>query len=271
MAYASYNPSCTAGAANTKGAYTQVVASTPFASSRVYLTPEYHSAAWRFVLVDVATGAAGAETVIVANIAGASDMDAIASGFTAIDVDIPAGSRVAVRAQSATGGTIPALGLVLEDRALGSLANPVTYGTDLTNSRGFTVDPGGTANTKGAYAVLAASTSARMDAVLLCVTAIVQGVSLTAARWLLDVATGAAGAETVLVPNLVFVSNANNDVVRPELVRFPVAIPAGTRVTVRAQCTDTGAFSRLLAVTLIGMQEPTPASGGGPTAVAYVG
>lgn len=137
MAYASYNPSCTAGAANTKGAYTQVVASTPFASSRVYLTPEYHSAAWRFVLVDVATGA--------------------------------------------------------------------------------------------------------------------------------------AGAETVLVPNLVFVSNANNDVVRPELVRFPVAIPAGTRVTVRAQCTDTGAFSRLLAVTLIGMQEPTPASGGGPTAVAYVG
>jgi hypothetical protein len=89
-------------------------------------------------------------------------------------------------------------------------------------------------------------------------------------RWRIDVATGAAGAETVIIPNLQVIANAAEDKARPTSVVLPAAIPAGTRLAVRCDSSLNTATIRLACVTLIGMQEPASSSGSA-TAVAYVG
>ena len=265
----------TPGAANTKGAYTTLVASTPYDSSRLYLELDFStSQAVRFLLVDVATGAAGAETVIVANIATAIDADNLTGEIVPLSVDVPAGTRLALRAQSVSGTlTGLAVGLLLEDRALASLANPVTYGADTANSRGTQIDPGTTVNTKGAYTQFTASTATRIDALVICTTTAAQGTAVPSGgmRWRIDVATGGAGAETVILPNLQVIANATEDKARPAIVVFPVAIPAGTRLAVRCDSSINTATIRLACVTLIGLQEPAASSGGSAAAVAYVG
>jgi hypothetical protein len=259
------------GAANTKGAYVQVTASTPYASSRLFLIFEFGTTGTqRYYLIDLATGAAGAETVVVANLAVHVDLEQIASAFIPVNVDLPAGTRVAMRVQCSTATSGITAHVYLENRAIASLANPATYGTDLTTSRGTSIDPGGTAATKGSYVQLSASTSSRIDTAVLCVTHDPTATISTGLRWAIDVATGAAGAETIVIPDITIAGNAITTATRPGVMYFPVAIAAGTRVAVRCNCNVNTANIRKICVTLVGMQEP-PAAASGASAVAYVG
>ena len=272
MAYAAYTLiTATGGGLNAKGAYTQVVAATPFASSRLYVIVEAAAAANRWFLLDIATGAAAAETVVVSNVALYVDTEAFAGMFIPVDVDIPAGSRVAVRVQAGVAASQLTLHVYLEDRALASLANPVTYGALTAVSAGTLVDPGGTASTKGAYVEFSASLPSRLDVVLLFVTPSVTALGAVF-RWFLDIATGGAGVETVVLPDVAVLGTTFTDSVRPAILRFPVSIPAGTRLAVRCACNLNTASQRVLRVSLIGMQEPASGGGGSATgAVAYVG
>lgn len=260
--------SLTAGSVHAKGAYTEIVASTPYASSRLILL--FHNGATKeSYLLDLATGPAASESVVVANVAVKTDADVIIGYGIALDVDIPAGTRLAGRCQSSSASAALAISVLLENRTLGSLSAPVTYGATPTFSRGTSVDPGTTISTKGSYVEVSASTSARIDAVTLCLTA--TAISTTAyTAWNVDVATGAAGMETVVIPNVRCDASTAGDTVRPGMVRVPVSIPAGTRLAVRCDCNRNTAVERVLAVTVIGLQEP--ASGGEAAgAVAYVG
>lgn len=263
----------TAGSPNVKGAYTQVTAATAFASSRLYVWLLSTGAGNSTILVDIATGAAGSETVVVSNLFCYADSEFIVGAWTPIDVDIPAGTRIAVRLQSTANAMTLGIQIAQDSRAIGSLANPVTYGTVTSTSRGTQIDPGGTINTKGAYVQLTASTTARIDALLLCVTFDPTLTNALAAfsSWHVDVATGAAGSEVVVLPDLFIVGNTFTDNVRPNLLRLPIAIPSGTRLAVRCDCSRNVAAERDLRVTLIGMQEPAAGSGSGATSVAYVG
>src|ERR1044072_6375245 len=89
------------GTTNTKGSYTQVFASTKFDSSMLVLSLDdvAVSATNTGVLRDVAIGASGQESVIIANII----FGALGHGpvFQA-PIFIAAGTRVAIRIQSAT-------------------------------------------------------------------------------------------------------------------------------------------------------------------------
>lgn len=271
MALTHYSAVLTGGLANTKGSYTELVAATPYASSRLHLHLRNTSAARLLFLVDLATGAGGAETVLVANVAGAADADLLAGATVAMDCDVPAGTRLAARCQSPTASANVILTVLVEDRALGGLTAPVTYGADLSLSKGTAIDPGGTINTKSSYVQLSASTAARIDAVALTAT-VRLGANITAAtEWRVDLATGAGGAEVVAIADLVLGASTLGDCVRPSLWRLPVAIPAGTRLAVRASCTRNTAIERELAVTVIGIQEPAASGGGSAGAVAYVG
>jgi len=271
MALTSYPfTNLTSGAANVKGAYAEIVAATPSASSRLHLEVRSTAVANLFFLIDLATGAAGAETVQVANIAINTDGEFISAAVLALDVDIPAGSRLAARCQS-TSAAAPTVvvAVFLEDRPLGGLAGPVTYGTNTAASRGTQVDPGTTINTKGSYVQLSASTTARIDALALCLTLGVSGQTLGSfTLWQVDVATGAGGAETVVIADHIVQGSSPIDTVRPPIIRLPVSVPAGTRLAVRCQCNRNTAAERLLCVTLIGMQEPV--TGGGEHAYTFV-
>lgn len=258
MALTAYEAFTTSGAINAKGAYVQIVAATPYASSRLHFTIVSSGASAPFYLIDVATGAAGSEVVIAGNIAVMTSAFLIRE-FITISVDIPNGSRLSVRTQASAAGQTMSSGWLLEDRPLATLANPVTYGAVTAASRGTQIDPGAVVSTKGAYVEFTASTITRIDRLAICATMAQAGTSIGSFQsWHLDIATGAAGAETVIIPNLVYPGLSN--IMGPGIVELPVSIPAGTRLSARCDCSRNTAIERLLSVTLIGMQEP-PASG----------
>jgi hypothetical protein len=271
MALTSYQFAVTSGGtSNTKGSYTQFVASTPYASSRLHVSLVNSTVVSHFVLLDIATGGAGVETVVVANLACYANSSAMFGSGVSLELDLPAGTRIALRTQASATSAVSNIQLWLEDRALASLASPVTYGANTATSRGTLVDPGLVANTKGSYVQLTASTSARIDVLLLAITG--NGNGATFVNGLVDLATGAAAAETVVIPDVMYVSNTGGTALLPEplLLVLPVSIPAGTRLAARAASSITTA-ARMLAISLIGMQQPATSGGGSAGAVAYVG
>ena len=91
------------GTANTKGSYVEFAASTTFPIRRIILgstvlSTSITNATW---LVDVAVGASGSEQVIVPDIpfAAGANQDQADPAVIAFDVNIPAGSRIALRSQ----------------------------------------------------------------------------------------------------------------------------------------------------------------------------
>ena len=176
------------GGANSKGAYVEIVASTPYDSSRLHVIAGSGNIASVRFLIDLATGAAGSETVVVSNLAIAEgSLNTVIGQGVALDVDIPAGARLSARCQASTGSDQYTIGVLLEDRPLASLTNPVTYGANTVSTRGTQVDPGATAGTKGAYVQF----SAQYVGPLGCHRALVQprftkpnhrGVSIVAGR-----------------------------------------------------------------------------------------
>jgi hypothetical protein len=86
---------------------------------------------------------------------------------------------------------------------------------------------------------------------------------MSTANWSIDIATGGAGAETVIVPDLICASLASTvDGVVPSAFAVPVHIVTGTRIAARAKCTITDATDRLIDLILIGIGG-TLVTGGG--------
>ncbi len=100
-----------------------------------------------------------------------------------------------------------------------------TGGAVTGSSTGTTITASGTANTKGSWTQLIASTSKRAVAITVSL-AWGMGVDM-----LVDVGTGAAGSEVVLLPNLL------HPAAGPRLTHFVfmIQIPSGTRVAARCQ------------------------------------
>ena len=115
------------------------------------------------------------------------------------------------------------------------------------------MDPGATANTKGSYAEITSSTS--YDTRMLLIAFGGQGNLIrTNCRWLVDIATGSAGSETVIIADLAVGSHNIGDNVLPAYIGpIPVHIPAGTRIAARCQCDITDATDRLMDIALYGI------------------
>lgn len=125
---------------------------------------------------------------------------------------------------------------------LGSICNPVAYGygTISTTSgfNGTTVNPSATANTKGSWVQITASTTA--DITFLEVMACLINGSSGNLCFLTDIGVGASGSEVVLVPNL-STSVSSNNTTGIDII-IPLNIPAGTRISARCQC-DTASMA----------------------------
>ena len=109
---------------------------------------------------------------------------------------------------------------------------------DTSNSIGIGVNPSSSSNTKGSYVTLISATAfdvCWMDAYV--------GMGSSSGGYSIDIAVGPAGQEKIIVNNL-FVTNTSAAALRhgPHY-SFPVSIPAGMRISARAQCgasSDTG-------------------------------
>lgn len=252
------------GSANTKGSYTEFIASSPFAAQTIWLMVHAATNNSALHLTDIATGAGGAETVVIANLMyshrGTTSANAI--GFHChIPLAIPTSTRIALRTQSTTGSNVSqvSVGLSASNGAVGLTATE-TIGVNTSTSHGTTVDAGGTANTKGSYGELSASTGALYQ----CATVVLSdagGGASGGVSHCVDIATGAGGAEVVLMPDLR--THTATTWLVPDQVAYTLLtyIAASTRIAARASCDSNSSPLRTVDVSIVGGTAPAESSG----------
>jgi hypothetical protein len=263
--YVAYPPGPTAtgtdttssGSANTKGAYVQLSASSSFASNWAHVV--FHGATTGVAalrhLVDIATGAGGAEVDVLPNLA--TDMASAAGssvqlgGLYGLPLAIAISTRIAARNQSS--GTSRSVVVSVEVRAAGSMPGITTFtnhGSDTSTSGGLSLDPGGTANTKGSYTQLTASLAAVAQFLLMMATHNASSTSGASSTWAMDIATGAGGSEVVLVSDMRFIwpFSTNAYIMTPRSQGVGTYIAASTRVALRVSCSTNTATLRLVHV-----------------------
>lgn len=255
------------GSINTKGSYTEFVSSSPFTCNYILVTVITASVSGGLYLLDIATGGSGSETVIIPNllvdrINGATVHQG--NGEYAIPINIPSGTRISARCQCSTGSGTLEVGITLI--AAGGAVGPssyTTYGANTGTSGGTNVDPGNTINTKGAYSQLTASSSAVAQVAMLVLSGIGTIGAGANLRWDVDVATGAGGAEVVLIPDLHFGFAPIQDLpIYPRSKTFLLYIPASTRIAIRASCSSNDSVVRNFECAIVVATAPSDVTSG---------
>lgn len=240
------------GTPHTKGAWVEIEASLSEEAHLVFIelaaTTSTNGVATS-TLLDIGVGAAASEVVKVANLPIGY---AVAGHRLVVPVTIPAGSRVAVRVQSAVASKTVECYYGFADLNVTSkpAASLVTMGADTATSKGVSVAYPGSLNTKGSWVEIEDSTPADFEALIIGIQA--DGdTGLDAANSLIDIGIGAAAAETVLFNN-VYVLSATSDNYSPKLLHTTrsAEIPAGSRLSARWQ---TSAANNSLDIILIGV------------------
>ncbi len=252
---ASDGTSVTSGTADVKGAWAEMIASTARHTDWLQLQFRVNVSTNSDYLIDIGVGGAGVEEVIIPNIYRGS-AKSWGTVSIIIPVQIPAGTRVAVRCQSS--GASKLLNITIQ---VGSspfyagakgLHQGSAPGANTTTSGGVAVDAGATINTKGAYTVVVASSSDPIQWLYVLLGLNLNGTTQLA-DWLFDIAVGAESSEEVIIPNLHVHVDATESVFPPALGPFPVSIPAGTRIAARCQSNINDATDRILSLALLGM------------------
>lgn len=243
--------------ANTKGSYVELVASSLFDATGIVLNiGKAHSTQADF-LVDIAVGAASSEQIIIENllICKSSLVWAYADQLY-VPISIPAGTRISARMQ--TTDTIEYLDISAYLQHGGCFADDTfsichSMGPDTSDTGGVVVDPGTTADTKGSYAQIVASSEFDCEQIIVAMSGR-HNSSNTTHVGLLDIAVGAAASEQVILSNISYVTHGGHDIIRPNLLGpIPFHVPAGTRISARCQSSITDATDRLIDVALYGI------------------
>lgn len=244
--------------ANTKGSWASL-GTCPFHARGFWL--DYYNAAGSgvYVLMDLGVGASGAQVVLVPNLAFTRHSQV--SAVTAyIPLKVARGEELWARIQSSavTAQTVRA-SVVWDawhptlDAGLGQCE---AYNVNTATSRDTTtVDPGGTANTKGAWTQLGV---ASWDTRQIMVTIGGSGDTARAAAcdMLLDLGVSDDGSTwTTLIANRFLYVGTSEDAPQPYVLGpHPVNIPAGKRLGARAQCSIATAGDRLIGVCAYGFR-----------------
>lgn len=251
----SFGTSVTApGSANTKGAWLELSSAAPHDVAGIVLS-SYWTASTGAVhsLLDIGIGGSGSEVVLVGNVPHTRFSSAGApSSPILLPCAIPAGTRIAARYQaSAISGA--ALDVQMQLLAAGNdypirSSRCADYGAVTAASTGTSVDPGGSANTKGSWVELTSSTAHGSQWAVISIT---HALNISSARWLMDLAIGGAGSEVVVLQDLLWsghqISNVGLGIQRTFI---PLALPSGVRLAARCQSSITSATERPLLVTV---------------------
>lgn len=242
--------------ANTKAAYTTLVASTSQACTGLLVTiTSTNPSANESVLVDIATGAAASETVIMPNLpAGGS---AYTSVFHAHQYMIPkaiaSGTRISARYQSTRASSF---GVIAVHVTLLYADGTIDYGTVETlgvstgTSLGTDVDPGGTANTKGSWVSLG-TTSKAWRKVIITANSEATSAAVNPYSWMIDIATANDGSN-IKVPDYSLSRHYATTCVPGASPPLDVQIASGATVYARASCSSNEATIRKLLLAVVG-------------------
>ncbi len=257
------------GTANTKGSYVELDASTAFTVAWFMAHYGHHAGFLSAeTLFDISTGAAASEVVLIADFCYSYTLShfPVNQAPLLFPVAIASGTRVAARCQISTTSVANALQMFLllaEHASLTGSSVADTMGAVTGDSGGTSIDPGASANAKGAYTEMDASTANAYNWLVINIGN--QGnTARTASNFLLDISTGAAASEVVLIPDVFFSISAGVDL--PFASNWSIGVDeilAATRIAVRAQCEITDATDRLFDLILIGFNMAVPSGGGG--------
>jgi hypothetical protein len=237
-------------AANTKGNYVEIVSATPFDSEGLVMSFLSTSYGGYDTLFDIAMGAVSSEVDIISNILASQSTSYHLGRSYEFPIKIKAGTRLSGRSQgeysSANNFRISTYLLRGSWNYNRGFAVCDTYGANTGDSGGKWVDPGGTANTKGAWYQITASTTRDAKGFnLLIGNASDYTRDSTAYYWNIDVGIGAAASEKVIFSNWTCIVHNSASLIFPQATPFiPMDIPAGSRLSVRAACSGTGSTYR---------------------------
>lgn len=241
------------------GSYSQLIAATTFDYDGFWVTLNRSFAANSArSLIDVSIGGAGVEKIILADlpIGGHTTGSGWASKTIFIPVHIPSGSRVAARVHRSSIASatcdISIMGVAGGPWALAGFNRCTTYGTDLANFRGTIVDPGGTANTRGAVTQIVASTTNPIRCFYVVTgRAATGGSNITDNVADLDILYGPA-TEKLLIPYLPMGMTSGGDHYEPTVYGpFWVNLPSAIRLSSQAQADFTTVNARDIQVSII--------------------
>jgi len=115
---------------------------------------------------------------------------------------------------------------------LGGLSNISAVGAAGSGSSPTTIRASGTANTKGSWTQLTASSASDAVAVLVQISGNGQN---TTSRCSVDIGIGGSGSEIVVLPDLIQYRDDGSTQGASSQFFFPISIPAGTRIAARCQ------------------------------------
>lgn len=246
VAYEGSATATAAGSTNTKGSYTTVVASTSMDATGILISSETTNVSVSH-LIDIAIGAAASEVVVLPNWLMNSAPGI--NHWIYIPVNLPAGSRISVRNQGSTASAAIVVAAHLVRGSLFSAPNAgriVDYGTVTATSFGTSIDPGAVANTYGSWTQITASTTEDISAIYLQLGHHNNSAPqlIDSAGFRMDIGVGAAASEVLAWGPISFGSYTNGAYGPMSNLWFPISIPAGVRLSVRARTTTTDATDR---------------------------
>lgn len=220
------------GTANTNGAWSQIVASSPLDCQMACLQVMGVASTTAVVgiSIDIGIGAAASEVVLAADLMNWYRVtgDYITANSVVIPLAIPEGTRIAVRAQAsiATPGTTLQVNLILFDTGFGmpeGCAGVDAIGFTAASTTGTTITPGA-AGAKGTYVQLVASTARDYCGFFFSVNT-----GTAAGNRSMDAAVGAAASEKIIIPDM----PNFNQYFTAWTPYYPVPVPAGQRLSAR--------------------------------------
>lgn len=247
--FVAYFNATASGTAHTKGAYTTMVASTPFEAEMIVLTVSNVAVAATAtsMLLDLAIGPAASEVVVVSNlnVAAAGNWnatDTIGNRFM-IPLRLPAGVRISYRIQALIVSDTAAASIDLYGGssypALSGFAACDTYGANTALSKGVVVTPGAS-GAEGTWTEVVASTGAQIDALFLSL-GFNANTAINARNVVFDIGAGASGSEQVLIADIPL-SHSNAETMNLDFTSWSwldLNLPAGQRLAVRGACSGT--------------------------------
>jgi hypothetical protein len=233
----------TGGAANTKGDYTALIAST---SNDIYsLWVDFSNVAGSGTagnaLVDIATGDAGSESIVIENINAGSSAGSGAPSFPRIyhfrGIYIPAGTRIAARCQGNQAAETITVQLHCDGTVRwGTQTTYVTYGADTTDSGGTPVTP-----VVGSFGNWTEIGTTSRDHLFWCVGFDIQNITLATLNTVtLQIGYGPDSSNVTAIGGAIGLYAGNETVGSLWPPVMPAAsVPSGTKVWARIQSSAT--------------------------------
>lgn len=235
-------------AAHTKAAsWTQLVAATTYPACGIEIIFDDCAAAIDY-FVDIAFGAGGSEIVVIPNLLVSGGTGSVVYGMKYyFPIQIPAGTRISAKSQASTGSQLVRISCQLVTggfRTTEGLQIVTAYGIETGDTSGISIDPGGVANTQGAWVQIVASTTYPIRALIIAIGSQKNG-TRSSQSWLVRVGMGPGGAEIPVITDYALNCSTSPDIVMPQSSEpIPVQIPAGVRLAIMAQSDGIDATDR---------------------------